>query len=184
VPAKETFQLNRLLKNIPATEGARKLAPGEGQRFDIAGVHLTWKVKGEDSGYAFSICEQDLGPGEGVALHSHPYAEVFYILEGTVDFCRILDDKEEWIRCEMGSTMILPANCFHAFDNKTGKPCRLLGISTQLHQAFFDAVERADASAPFSELPASELVARVTAIGAEYCMNFAPPDADADGVKS
>jgi hypothetical protein len=31
---------------------------------------------------------------------------------------------------------------FHASLGKTDKPCRLLGISTQLHQAFFDAVER------------------------------------------
>jgi quercetin dioxygenase-like cupin family protein len=176
--------LNKPPKNIPAAEGARKLAPGNGRRFDIAGVHLTWKVKGEDSGYAFSVCEQDLGPGEGVSLHSHPYAEVFYILEGSVDFCRILDGKEEWISCEVNSTMILPPNSFHAFYNKTRKLCRLLGISTQLHQAFFDAVERADASTPFSALPASELMARVAAIGAEYCMNFAPPDVDADGAKS
>lgn len=122
--------------------------------------------------------------GRGVALHSHPYAEVFYILAGSVDFCRILDGKEEWISCETNSTMILPANSFHAFYDKTGKPCRLLGVSTQLHQAFFDAVERADASTPFSALPASELIVRVAAIGAEYCMNFAPTDADADGVKS
>ena len=67
------------LENIPASEGVRKVAPGEGERFDVAGAHLTWKVKGEDSGYAFSICEQTLGPGEGVPLHSHSSPEVFYI---------------------------------------------------------------------------------------------------------
>jgi len=56
--------MNPTLQSIPATEGARKVAPGEGERFDVAGAHLTWKVKGEDSGYAFSICEQTLAPGE------------------------------------------------------------------------------------------------------------------------
>ena len=176
--------MNKLPKHIPATDGARKLGPGKGQRFDIAGVHLTWKVKGEDSAYAFSVCEQYVGPGEGVGLHSHPYAEVFYILEGSVDFWRTLDGKEEWIRCEMGSTIILPANSFHAFYNKTSEHCRLLGISTQLHQAFFDAVERADASAPFSALPEAEVMARVAAIGSEYFMNFASQDAGADVSKS
>jgi hypothetical protein len=32
----------------------------------IAGAHLTWKVKAEDSGYVFSICEQLLAPGEAL----------------------------------------------------------------------------------------------------------------------
>ena len=105
-------------------------------------------------------------------------------MEGSVDFWRTLDGKEEWIRCEMGSTIILPTNSFHAFYNKTSEHCRLLGISTQLHQAFFDAVERANASAPFSALPQSEVMARVAAIGSEYLMNFASQDAGAEVSKS
>jgi hypothetical protein len=64
-------------QNFPATEGLRKMARGEGERFDVAGAHLTWKVNGEDSGYAFSVCEQTLAPGEGVPLYSHSSPEVF-----------------------------------------------------------------------------------------------------------
>ena len=140
------------LQHIPATEGARKIAPGEGEHFDVAGGHLTWKVKGEDSGYAFSVCEQTLAPGEGVPLHSHPFPEVFYILGGQTDFFRIVDGKEDWIRCESGSTMILPPNSLHAFYNRSPEPCRMLGISTQLHQTFFDAVAPADQNESFSAL--------------------------------
>src|SRR5215831_21030157 len=91
------------LKNIPATEGTRKVAPVEGEHFDVAGAHLTWKVKGEDSGYAFSICEQTFEPGEGVPLHSHSSPEVFFILTGQIDFFRMVDGKEDWLRCETGS---------------------------------------------------------------------------------
>ena len=57
--------MNTLFQCIPTTEGVRKVGPGQGERFDIAGAHLTWKVKGEESGYAFSICEQTLAPGKG-----------------------------------------------------------------------------------------------------------------------
>jgi hypothetical protein len=32
------------LENIPASEGVRKVAPGGGERFDVAGAHLTWKL--------------------------------------------------------------------------------------------------------------------------------------------
>jgi len=44
-------------QNIPATEGVRKVGRGDGEKFDIAGAHLTWKAKGVDTGYAFSISE-------------------------------------------------------------------------------------------------------------------------------
>jgi len=45
--------------------------------------------------------------------------------------------------------MILPPNSLHAFYNKSSELCRLLGISTQLHQTFFDAVASADQESRF-----------------------------------
>jgi quercetin dioxygenase-like cupin family protein len=164
------------LQNIRATEGVRRVAPGEGEHFDVAGAHLIWKVKGEDSGYAFSVCEQTLAPGEGVPLHSHSSPEVFYILAGQTDFFRIVDGKEDWIRCESGSTMILPPNSLHALYNRSSEPCRVLGISTQLHQTFFDAVASADQKEPFSALPLPKAMARVAQIGLRHSMYFAPYD--------
>src|SRR5262245_37207374 len=56
--------MSTLLQHIPATEGVRKVEPDQGEVFDIAGAHLTWKVKGEDNGDAFAVCEQTLAPGE------------------------------------------------------------------------------------------------------------------------
>jgi quercetin dioxygenase-like cupin family protein len=168
--------MNNPLQNIPAAEGVRKVGPGEGERFDLAGAHITWKVKGEDSGYAFSICEQSLAPGEGVPLHSHSSPEVFYILAGQPDFLRIVEGKEDWIHCETGATMILPPNSLHAFYNRTSEPCCVLGISTQLHRAFFDAVASADQNDPFSALPPAEARARIAQIGLHHNMYFAPYD--------
>lgn len=80
-----------VLRNIRATEGARKVAPAEGERFDVAGAHLTWEVKGEDSGYAFSVCEQTVAPEEGVPLHSHSFPEAFYRTPAQI-IGRILDE--------------------------------------------------------------------------------------------
>src|SRR5215510_13881742 len=130
--------MSKLLNSIPATEGVRKVGPGEGEKFDVGGAHLIWKVKGEDSGYSFSVCELTLAPGEGVPLHSHASAEAFYVLSGAADCFRLVDGEEGWVRCETGGLMILPPNSLHACHNGTPEPCHLLGISTQLHQAFFD----------------------------------------------
>jgi quercetin dioxygenase-like cupin family protein len=168
--------MKRLFQSIPTTEGVRKVGAGEGEKFDIAGAHLTWKAKGVDTGYAFSVCEQTLAPGEGVPLHSHASAEAFYVISGAADFFRVVDGEEDWIRCETGELMILPPNSLHAFYNKTLVPCRLLGISTQLHQTFFDAVASADAGKPFASIPFPEAMRRVAEIGAQHSFYFAPLD--------
>ena len=72
--------------------------------------------------------------------------------------------------------MILPPNSLHAFQNKSSEPCSLLGISTQLHQAFFDAVANTDKSRPFASLPFPEAMRLVAQIGAQHNMYFAPVD--------
>ncbi len=51
-------------QNILVTEGVRKVERGEGEKLNIAGAHLMWRAKSEDTGYAFSICEQRLAPAK------------------------------------------------------------------------------------------------------------------------
>ena len=80
--------MSDVFQSIPAIEGVRKLRQGEGERFDVAGAHLTWKVKAQDSAYSFSVCEMSLAPGEGVPVHSHTSAEAFYVLSGAAEFFR------------------------------------------------------------------------------------------------
>ena len=123
-------------RQIPLGSGLRKVERNGGETFDVADAQFTWKVKGEHTGYAFSIYERELHPGEEVPLHCHAYGEVFYALSGTIDFLRVADAAEEWITCTSGETIIVPTNALHAFYNRTEQPARLLSISTQLHQAF------------------------------------------------
>jgi hypothetical protein len=54
---------------IPLGSGPRKVKRDQGEKFDVAGARFTWRVTGENTGYAFPIYEQQLGPGEGVPLH-------------------------------------------------------------------------------------------------------------------
>jgi quercetin dioxygenase-like cupin family protein len=93
---------------IPLGSGLRKVERNEGEKFDVAGVRFTWKVKGEDTGYAFSVYEQELEPAEGVPLHCHAYGEVFYVLAGYIDFLRVTGAGAEWITCADGETIIIP----------------------------------------------------------------------------
>jgi quercetin dioxygenase-like cupin family protein len=74
---------------IAASNGVKKLGPKEGRTKQVGDVRLTWKATGEDTGYATSVYEMDLPPGNGIPLHSHPYAEVFYVVMGYTDFLRV-----------------------------------------------------------------------------------------------
>ena len=68
------------LKLIAASNGVKKLGPKEGRTKQVGDVRLTWKATGEDTGYATSFYEMDLPSGKGIPLHSHPDAEVFYVV--------------------------------------------------------------------------------------------------------
>ena len=127
------------LKVIAASNGVKKLGPKEGRTKQIGDVRLTWKATGEDTGYATSFYEMDLPPGRGIALHSHPYAEVFYVVMGYTDFLRVDEQgQEEWVRCGPGDTVVAPMNALRAFHNRTDKPTRFISSSVYYHEVFFE----------------------------------------------
>jgi hypothetical protein len=82
--------------------------------------------------------------------------------------------------CETGALMIVPPNALHALRNNRSQIGRLLGISTPLHQAFFDAVVAADKRRTFASLPLPEAMKLIAQIGTEHNMYFAPVDASTE----
>ena len=124
------------MKTIIANKNlVKKVAPKEGKTIQIGNARLTWKATGADTAYGTSLYEMNLAPGVGIPEHSHPYAEVFYIVSGYVDFLRYdEDDIEEWVRCGPGDTLIAGANALHAFHNRADKPCRFLSASVYYHE--------------------------------------------------
>ena len=141
------MKANHLQKNsstevhrwIAASNGVKKLGPKEGRTKQVGDVRLTWKATGEDTGYATSFYEMDLPPGKGIPLHSHPYAEVFYVVMGHTDFLRVDEQgQEEWVRCGPGDTLVAPMNALHAFHNRTDEPSRFISSSVYYHEVFFE----------------------------------------------
>ncbi len=166
--------MNELLHKIPASEGVRKIGLGEGETFDVAGAHILWKVRAEDSAYSFTVNELTLGPAESVPVHSHTSAECFYVLTGEVSFFHIEEGKESWIRATAGEMLLLPPNSLHGFHNVGRSVCRLLGVSTAAHQAFFDAVLRAENKSSFAAMAPPEAMGTIGAIAIENNMYFPP----------
>lgn len=145
------------MKTIIANKNAvKKVRAKEGKTIQIGNARLTWKATGVDTAYGTSLYELDLAPGVGIPVHSHPYAEVFYVISGYVDFLRYdEDDVEEWVRCGPGDTLIAGANALHAFHNRTDKPCRFLSSSVYYHEV---ALEKYGIPVDVNDpIPASEI---------------------------
>ena len=139
------------VKTIIANKNAvKKVGQKEGKTIQIGNARLTWKAMGVDTAYGTSLYELDLAPGVGIPVHSHPYAEVFYVISGYVDFLRYdEDDIEEWVRCGPGDTLIAGANALHAFHNRTDKPSRFLSASVYYHEVALEKYGTSvDANAP------------------------------------
>jgi quercetin dioxygenase-like cupin family protein len=127
------------LKTIEASNGVKRVGPKEGRTIQIGNARLTWKATGEDTGYGTSLYEMDLAPGIGIPVHSHPYAEVFYVISGHTDFLRIDEQGEKrWIRCGPGDTLVAPGNALHAFHNRTNVPSRFISSSVYYHEVALD----------------------------------------------
>ena len=124
------------MKTIIANNNVvKKVGRKEGKTIQIGNARLTWKAMGADTAYGTSLYEMELEPGVGIPEHSHPYAEIFYVISGYVDFLRYdEDDIREWVRCGPGDTLIAGANALHAFHNRTHNPARFLSASVYYHE--------------------------------------------------
>jgi quercetin dioxygenase-like cupin family protein len=63
-------------------------------------------------------------PGKGPDKHRHSYEETFIILEGEIEI--IADGETQTIGS--GKIVIIPANTWHEFKNRSNKPAHMVNI--------------------------------------------------------
>jgi quercetin dioxygenase-like cupin family protein len=68
------------MKTIAVSDGIKTVGQKAGRTIQIGNARLTWKATGEDTGYTTALYEMDLNAGVGIPLHSHPHAEIFYVM--------------------------------------------------------------------------------------------------------
>jgi mannose-6-phosphate isomerase-like protein (cupin superfamily) len=76
----------------------------------------------DDTGIAFIIVE--LLPGGGPRMHTHPYSEVFIVLEGEAMFT--IDGQQ--MPAQGGEVLIVPPGTPHKFVNAGDGPLKQIGI--------------------------------------------------------
>lgn len=75
-----------------ATEPARRpvvLGPGEGRPYGMGGMWALFKADGDETLGRYNVSEWWLDPHTlGPGAHSHDEDDIFYVIEGTMDFSR------------------------------------------------------------------------------------------------
>ncbi|MEM6796605.1 MAG: cupin domain-containing protein [Acidobacteriota bacterium] len=94
-----------------ALETRQLVRKGGGRDYDYSMDHCFVKLASESTGGELSLVEDALKPGFTLARHHHKrMTEVFYILEGEVEFA--FDD--ETVLLGPGDTLTIPPNVWHA----------------------------------------------------------------------
>jgi quercetin dioxygenase-like cupin family protein len=76
-------------------------------------VGMSYEFVGEKQGAPFSAYIVDAKPGQGPPLHTHPYVEVAFTLEG----CATITVGDETLEVKAGGIVVIPANTPHRFVN-------------------------------------------------------------------
>jgi len=114
------------LKRFDASQGPRKVGPGEGHYAELGGCGARMLVWGEESGGAFSLVEHPIPPRSLCApYHRHDGVDEYsFVLEGRMG--ALLGD--EVIYAEAGDLAFKPRDQWHTFWNAGDEPARILEV--------------------------------------------------------
>jgi mannose-6-phosphate isomerase-like protein (cupin superfamily) len=87
-------------------------------------VGMSYEFVGEKQGAPFSAYIVSAEPGQGPPLHTHPYVEVAFILEG----CGSITVGDETLEVKAGGIVVIPANTPHRFVNTGETTLRQIDI--------------------------------------------------------
>ena len=76
-------------------------------------VGMSYEFVGEKQGAPFSAYIVKAKPGQGPPLHTHPYVEVAFTLEG----CATITVGDETREVKSGGIVVIPVNTPHRFVN-------------------------------------------------------------------
>ena len=87
-------------------------------------VGMSYEFVGETQGAPFSAYIVNAKPGQGPPLHTHPYVEVAFTLEGYAT----ITVGDETLEVNAGGIVVIPANTPHRFVNTGDTTLRQIDI--------------------------------------------------------
>ena len=151
-----------------ASPVAKIVPTGEGRKLSVVGDTITIKLRGADTGGAYSVIEELTPPQGGPPLHVHRREdETFFVLEGEFEF----SIGARAVRASPGTTLFGPRGIPHTFKNVGGKNARILVvISPPGFEKFFEEVHELSQQGP----PGPD---RLLPLARKYELEILPPPA-------
>jgi mannose-6-phosphate isomerase-like protein (cupin superfamily) len=87
-------------------------------------VGMSYEFAGEKQGAPFSAYIVNAKPGQGPPLHTHPYVEVAFTIEGRAS----ITVGDETCEVQSGGIVVIPANTPHRFVNSGDTVLRQIDI--------------------------------------------------------
>ena len=116
-----------------------KRGKGDGEVVNPFDLTLIWKIKAEETDYAFSVYKMTMEPGFSLPIHVHPFPEFFYVLDGEVDAMGLdADGRLTWTPLHAGECASAPSMAAHGLKNRSSGPATFLSVSTVEHEKSFN----------------------------------------------
>ncbi|MBD2233945.1 cupin domain-containing protein [Phormidium tenue] len=109
------------------------LGADEGRAYQMLTHTVVRKVTTVDTNGYYALAELTDTAGSGAPLHSHPWEETFYILEGELE---VQIGNQQQV-CTVGSVAHVPANAVHSFKILSPVARALLLIAPASAEAFY-----------------------------------------------
>lgn len=91
------------------------LSPGKGRTYAMGRMSAVFKADNLETAQGYSISEWWLeAKTKGPGTHAHGYDHAYYVLDGTMSV--LIGD--EWVDCEKGAFILIPAGTPHDFENR------------------------------------------------------------------
>ncbi len=139
------------------TQVFKAVFPQDGAPLTMMSETIHIRLRGEDTGGAYSVIEDETPPQAGPPLHVHSREdETFYVVEGEYE----IQIGEAIVRATPGSYLYAPRDVPHRFRNISEQTGRLLIVfSPPGFEHFFEEVDAMASAGP----PAFEQVVKLAA---------------------
>ena len=153
---------------MASTPQPQHFQPGEGKRYKLGRMTMTFKTTANHDWNAYTVCEAIEPPESGAGYHRHPtYDETFVIVEGHYDFR--LDGK--LLKLIPGDVVFVPRGTPHGFVCTGPEVGRQIIISSP--GGIFDAMI-AEVSMLDTGSPTRKASDEAKAIATKYGLEFLP----------
>jgi mannose-6-phosphate isomerase-like protein (cupin superfamily) len=159
---------DQLETNVSNAMTPQHFQPGEGKRYKLGRMTMTFKTTAGPDWNAYTVCEAIEPPESGAGYHRHPtYDETFIICEGHYDYR--LDGK--LLKLGPGDVVFVPRGTAHGFLSTGPETGRQIIISSP--GGVFDAMI-AELTMLDTGSPTRQASAEARAIATKYGLEFLP----------